>query len=179
MLRDRAKYLGLGFEHWFPHSIQRSVVSDKEGGRECTWGLPLRIGRNRHTRHRCHRLNPNVEITSHKVKSYKEWKQERVRTARNSDSPVPPAPASAVQDADDADDVPPKVETIREAPRAFRFMDGNMEFRDICAGWTPAAWATELRRKAERCERYRPDIAEYYVRWATDIDSRIRGRETV
>jgi hypothetical protein len=55
----------------------------------------------------------------------------------------------------------------------FRFVDGVMEFGDICAGWTPTKWAEELRRKADRCDRYRPDIADHYRRWAADIEARL------
>ncbi len=54
----------------------------------------------------------------------------------------------------------------------FRFTDGLMEFGDVCKGWTPAAWAAELRRKADRCDHYRPDIAKYYRSWAADIEKR-------
>lgn len=56
---------------------------------------------------------------------------------------------------------------------SFRFADGPMEFGDVCAGWTPAAWADELCRKAERCDCYRPDVADYYRVWATDILRRL------
>lgn len=55
----------------------------------------------------------------------------------------------------------------------FRFTDGLMQFGDICAGWKPDAWATELRRKADRCDEYRPDIAAYYRSWAADIGRRL------
>ena len=59
-----------------------------------------------------------------------------------------------------------------ESPAPFNFVDGLMDFGDICAGWTPANWAAELRRKADRCDAYRPDIAGYYRRWASDIERR-------
>lgn len=55
----------------------------------------------------------------------------------------------------------------------FRYADGSMEFGDICAGWTPAGWAAELRRKADRCDQYRPDIAAYYRAWAADVEGRL------
>ncbi len=57
---------------------------------------------------------------------------------------------------------------------AFRFCDGLMAFGDVCAGWMPAAWAEELRRKADRCDAYRPDVADYYRRWAEDIEQRLK-----
>lgn len=59
------------------------------------------------------------------------------------------------------------------AKEPFRVSDGDMEFGDIAAGWTPKSWATELRRKADRCLNYRPDIAAYYERWAADIEQRL------
>lgn len=58
-------------------------------------------------------------------------------------------------------------------PAAFRFADSVMVFGDICAGWTPAGWAEELRRKASRCDSYRPDIAKHYRDWARDIEGRL------
>lgn len=58
-------------------------------------------------------------------------------------------------------------------PSTFRFVDGMMDFGDVCAGWTPAAWAAELRRKAGCCDEYRPDVASYYRAWATDIEKRL------
>ncbi|HPF38951.1 MAG TPA: hypothetical protein PK093_09930 [Phycisphaerae bacterium] len=48
-----------------------------------------------------------------------------------------------------------------------------MQFGDICVGWAPASWAAELRRKADHCDAYRPDIATYYRRWADDIDAQL------
>lgn len=59
------------------------------------------------------------------------------------------------------------------APPRFRFMDGHMIFGEICAGWSPAAWAEEIRRKSERRDTYRRDIADYYRRWAGDIERRL------
>lgn len=60
------------------------------------------------------------------------------------------------------------------APAArFRYTGDHMAFGDVCAGWTPSSWAIELRRKAERCDTYRPDIAENYRRWAADIEHRL------
>ena len=55
----------------------------------------------------------------------------------------------------------------------FCIADRPMDFGDVCAGWTPHAWATELRRKAARCDAYRPDIAEHYRAWAADIESKL------
>lgn len=56
---------------------------------------------------------------------------------------------------------------------AFRFVDGLMDWGDVCAGWTPGDWAIELRRKADRCDRYRPEIAEYFRGRAADIEARL------
>lgn len=64
------------------------------------------------------------------------------------------------------------------APPRFRFTDGHMNFGDICAGWSPAGWADELRRKAGRCDLYRPDIAERYRNWAADIERRLGNRDS-
>lgn len=61
-----------------------------------------------------------------------------------------------------------------EARPRFRITAGEMCFGDVCAGWTPAGWAAELRRKADRCDEYRPDIADYYRRWAGDIEGRLQ-----
>lgn len=60
----------------------------------------------------------------------------------------------------------------------FRFSDALMEFGDICAGWTPRAWAVELRRKAGRCEEGRPDIADYFRRWAAFIEAKLQVAES-
>lgn len=60
------------------------------------------------------------------------------------------------------------------SPR-FRFVDGKMVLGDICAGWTPAAWCKELRRKALRCEELHPETARYYREWADDIERRGGG----
>ena len=59
-------------------------------------------------------------------------------------------------------------------PSPFRIVDGPMDFGDVCAGWTPHCWATELRRKADRCDAYRPDIAKWYRDWAADIETRLQ-----
>lgn len=56
---------------------------------------------------------------------------------------------------------------------AFRYAAEAMVFGDICAGWSPASWAAELRRKAGTCDAYRPDIAENYRRWAADIEAKL------
>ncbi|MCK6486587.1 MAG: hypothetical protein HUU22_15615 [Phycisphaerae bacterium] len=58
---------------------------------------------------------------------------------------------------------------------SFHYTDEVMELGDVCAGWTPTRWAAELRRKADCCDRYRPDIAAYYRKWAEDIEARLRG----
>ena len=63
----------------------------------------------------------------------------------------------------------------RQRAAAFHFADGQMDFDDICAGWTPLGWAAELRRKADRCDAYRPDIAAYYRNWAVDIERPLPG----
>lgn len=60
--------------------------------------------------------------------------------------------------------------------RLFRFAGSAMQFGDVCLGWEPARWASELRRKADRCEAYRPDIADYYRRWAANIESRLKTK---
>ena len=53
-----------------------------------------------------------------------------------------------------------------------------MDFGDISAGWTPTGWAIELRRKATCCDEYRPDIAEYYRKWAEDLERRFPAPTT-
>jgi hypothetical protein len=63
--------------------------------------------------------------------------------------------------------------TSPQAAQPFRYRDHDMEFGDICVGWTPWNWATELRRKAERCRTYRADVADDYERWAADIEQRL------
>lgn len=55
----------------------------------------------------------------------------------------------------------------------FRFAAGAMVSGDVCEGWSPESWACELRRMADRCDAYRPDIATYYRHWAGDIESRL------
>lgn len=55
----------------------------------------------------------------------------------------------------------------------FRFTSEIMDFGDICAGWSPAGWAKELRRKAGRCDEIRPDISARYRAWAEDIERRL------
>lgn len=54
----------------------------------------------------------------------------------------------------------------------FQFVEGVMQFGDVCAGWSPEGWAKELRRKAACCETLHPDTAHHYRRWATDIEAR-------
>jgi len=56
---------------------------------------------------------------------------------------------------------------------ARRITDAMLCFGEVCPGWKPACWAKELRKKAGRCDRYRPDIAEYYRNWAADIERRL------
>ncbi len=55
----------------------------------------------------------------------------------------------------------------------FHYSSDALSFGDVCEGWTPASWAMELRRKASRCEEYRPDIADNYRRWAANIEKRL------
>jgi len=55
-----------------------------------------------------------------------------------------------------------------------RYVDGSMDFGDVCWGWSPHAWITELRRKADRCDRYRPDMATYFRAWADALEARTR-----
>ncbi|MCH7872620.1 MAG: hypothetical protein IID33_13055 [Planctomycetes bacterium] len=55
----------------------------------------------------------------------------------------------------------------------FRFTSEIMDFGDICAGWTPAGWAKELRRKSACCDEIRPDISADYLAWAEDIERRM------
>ena len=55
----------------------------------------------------------------------------------------------------------------------FHFTDGLMVIGDVCVGWAPSCWAAELRRKADRCDAYRPDIAQYFRNWAADIERRL------
>lgn len=63
----------------------------------------------------------------------------------------------------------------RREPAEFHFTDGLMVIGDVCVGWTPSGWAAELRRKADRCDAYRPDIALYFRNWAGDIERRLAG----
>lgn len=60
-------------------------------------------------------------------------------------------------------------------PPKFRFASDGMDFGDICAGWPPASWAHELRRKADRCHVLRPDIADYFRRWVRDIEAKLEA----
>lgn len=62
---------------------------------------------------------------------------------------------------------------MSHAPATFRFSAGLLAFGDIPAGWTPAAWATELKRKAHRCRDLHMDTAAYYTHWADDIERRL------
>ena len=48
-----------------------------------------------------------------------------------------------------------------------------LAFGDVCPGWTPAAWAVELCRKADRCEQDHADMAAEYRAWAAQIESRL------
>lgn len=50
--------------------------------------------------------------------------------------------------------------------------DRPMQFGDVCRGWTRHAWVIELRRKADRCDRYRPDMAAHYRAWADGLESK-------
>ena len=63
----------------------------------------------------------------------------------------------------------------RPASSGFHYSDGSLNFGDVCAGWTPQSWMRELRRKADRCDGYRPDIAKYYRDWADDIERRLES----
>ncbi len=45
-------------------------------------------------------------------------------------------------------------------------------------GWSPAAWAKELHRKAKCCEEFRPDISATYRAWAEDIERRLWSRDS-
>ena len=65
--------------------------------------------------------------------------------------------------------------TILNPPPLFRVADGAMDFGDVCHGWSPTSWARELRRKAGCCDQHRPDIADYYRRWAADIEAKLEG----
>lgn len=76
------------------------------------------------------------------------------------------------QTAPETSDIP--ISAIKP-PLKFRITAGELFFGDVCAGWTPAGWAVELRRKADRCDEYRPDIADYYRRWAGDIEGRLES----
>lgn len=79
-------------------------------------------------------------------------------------------PALIALMAKPAERVDPPLPTSR-----FRYKDGDMDFGDICAGWSPQSWSSELRRMADRCDEYRPDIATYYRDWAADIERRLDG----
>ena len=59
----------------------------------------------------------------------------------------------------------------------IHFTEDPVEFCDVCAGWKPLSWAGELRRKADRCDGYRPDIAAYYRDWADEIERRSEASE--
>ena len=52
-----------------------------------------------------------------------------------------------------------------------------MAFGDICPGWTARAWACELRRKADICGPDVQETAEYYRRWAAEIEKRLPPAE--
>jgi len=68
---------------------------------------------------------------------------------------------------------PALLEALGTSEPKFHFADDLMEFGDIGAGWSPAGWVAELRRKAGRCDGYRPDIASHYRAWARDIEWRL------
>ena len=68
---------------------------------------------------------------------------------------------------------PALLAALRKSDPKFQFVDGPMDFGDVCHGWTPEAWALELRRKAGRCDEYRPDISVYYRDWAAHIEKRL------
>ena len=59
------------------------------------------------------------------------------------------------------------------APAEFPPVHGPLALGDVPVGWTPAAWAAELRRKAHRCQELHPDTADYYTRWADNIEQRL------
>lgn len=99
-----------------------------------------------------------------------EHKADVLRMLGAPAEPLPP-PASVRRDAP----LPPGVQRVR-ADGGFRYVDGLLCHGDICWGWEPAAWAAELRRKADRCDAYRPDVAAYYRRWADGILGRLGGR---
>ncbi len=65
--------------------------------------------------------------------------------------------------------------TPHPARSKFRFAIRAMEFGDVCAGWTPQAWACVLRSKADRCESFQPDTAAHYRRWAENIEVRLEA----
>ena len=51
-------------------------------------------------------------------------------------------------------------------------VDDEMQFGDVCTGWTSIAWGRELRRKALACEDLHPKTADLYRRWADEIEKR-------
>ena len=57
------------------------------------------------------------------------------------------------------------------------FLETPLTFGDVADGWTPAAWAAELRRKADRCDTYRPDVADWYRRWAGNVEKRMKNEK--
>ena len=67
----------------------------------------------------------------------------------------------------------PAAASLPPTESEFRFANEIMDFGDICAGWTPAGWAKELRRKSACCAEIRPDISAHYRAWAEDIERRL------
>lgn len=47
---------------------------------------------------------------------------------------------------------------------------------DVPPGWTATTWAAELRRKAQRCEAQRPELAERYRRTAAGLLTQATAR---
>lgn len=54
--------------------------------------------------------------------------------------------------------------------RALQSEEDPLRFGEVCKGWTRQSWIVELRRKADRCDRYRPDMASYFRAWADSLD---------
>jgi len=91
-----------------------------------------------------------------------------------------PAAAPPPPEAPSPTPAPPPPPRPTEAPQpAAQAASRPLEFGDVCPGWSPAAWAVELRRKAT-CTRepvYRDpavtaekhELADYYDKWAADV----------
>lgn len=107
------------------------------------------------------------------INPYEKWRSAHARYKAQAVSPVAPVAPVPVLSAG----TPPSPADIAPAPEPalpnFRSIDGLMSFGDICYGWTPQAWATELRRKAARCRQDHPSTADFYDRWAADIERRL------